>query len=331
VLEYLLLEYRFSALVINGYYLLYILRRSVGEDTGHAYITHQASIDTMTNGDTADENTAAANYDVSGVASASAATSISPEVRNPSSNSDKITYQAIESLMTISIAGFGGALCGLAISRRGGSISPLISGSRVSASTSVPVKRSRVAYYADHELPTAWAVACITFASIMEFSKMISPASNLQNLLLLNNQSSSDMKSASLNEKNNPSASQDSFVDKDLCLVVDYLLGGAAAGAAFKGSVIRTQASSKGLALRGGPVLPASVTAARSGILVGMIPGATLGFLAGLAVYSAIKLQHYAETVLIPTASGTSDSDPSLETEQQQISSDDLNRHKSNQ
>jgi hypothetical protein len=165
----------------------------------------------------------------------------------------------------------------------------------------------------------------------MEFSKMISPASNLQNLLLLNNLSSSNMQSASLNEKNKPSASKDSFLDKDLCLVVDYLLGGAVAGAAFKGSVIRTQASSKGLALRGWPVLPASATTARSGILAGMIPGATLGFLAGLAVYSAIKLQNYAETVLIPTASRTSDSDPSLETEQQQISSDDLNRHKSNQ
>lgn len=290
--------------------------------TGYVQTAWENSDTMMTNSDTndeTDEQKAAASYDVSAVTSA--------VPNDTSSNSTKITYQAMESLMIISIAGFGGALCGLAISRRGGSSSPWIRSSRVSASTSAPIPSSRAAYYVDHELPTAWAVACITFASIMEFSKITSPASNLHKLLL-HIQSLSDMRSTPIAEKNNTSTSQDTFVDKDLYLVADYLLGGAIAGATFKGSVIRTQASSKGLALRGGPVLPASVTASRTGILAGMIPGATLGFLAGLAVYSAIKLQNYAETVLIPTASGTSDSDSIIETEQQQISSDDLNRHK---
>lgn len=278
----------------------------------------------MTNRETndgTDEPKAAASYDVSAV------TSTVPN--DTSSSSTKITYQAMESLMIISIAGFGGALCGLAISRRGGSSSPWIRSSRASASTSASIPSSRAAYYTDHELPTAWAVACITFASIMEFSKITSPASNLHQLLL-HIPSSSNIPSMSIAEKHNTSTSQTTLVDKDLYLVADYLLGGAIAGATFKGSVIRTQASSKGLALRGGPVLPASVTTARTGILVGMIPGATLGLLAGLAVYSAIKLQKYTETVLLPTASGTSDSDSIINTEQQQISSDDLNRHKSN-
>lgn len=280
--------------------------------------------------------------------------------KDPSPNNE-IAYQVMESLMIISIAGFGGALCGLAISRRGGGgLSPLFA-SRVSAgslkSSSTLRKSARAPYYIDHELPTAWAVACITFASIMEFSRMISPATKLMDLLYSrkNNidavgrtfmhatagQSPStatptdqgeltNIQPSSVVGQQDSTASVRATIDTDLCLVFDYLLGGAVAGAAFKGTVIRSQASLKGLALRGGPVLPASMTAARTGILTGMIPGAALGFLAGLAVYGTVKLQKYAEQVLnTSSTNGARDSDLTIETEQrQQIEPDDGSRSK---
>mmetsp|Transcript_4667 Transcript_4667/g.6911 ORF Transcript_4667/g.6911 Transcript_4667/m.6911 type:complete len:229 (-) Transcript_4667:339-1025(-) len=216
----------------------------------------------------------------------------------------EIAYKTMESIMNISIAGFGGALCGLAVSRRGG-LSPVLS--RVgSTATSKATTSARTPYYIDHELPTAWAVSCITFASIVEFSRLTSPATKLLALLKgkkLNNKAENPVSTEGSTKEEDSSLFQKYFLDslmgENLPIVLDYTFGGAAAGAIFKGSVIRSQAA-KRLASRGvGVVVPSSAIAARTGILAGLIPGAALGFFAGVIVYMTIQLKNYTEQKII--------------------------------
>lgn len=227
---------------------------------------------------------------------------ISSSNNKESMSEREIAYKTMESLMNISLAGFGGALCGLAISRRGG-LSPVLS--RVgSASAPKGTASTRTPYYIDHELPTAWAVSCITFASIVEFSRLTSPATKFLGFLegkTSNNKA--EVSTEGSTKKEDSSLFQKylskSLMGENLHIVLDYTFGGAAAGAIFKGSVIRSQAA-KRLASRGvGVVVPSSVIAARTGILAGLIPGAALGFFAGVIVYTTIQLKNYIEQKII--------------------------------
>ncbi|KAK1736529.1 hypothetical protein QTG54_012551 [Skeletonema marinoi] len=99
----------------------------------------------------------------------------------------------IESLMRITLAGFGGALAGISISRRGGLAASqhqaqalakkaLTSNNNVIQQTSRTQRRQAIRSAPpvlrpsiDRELPSAWAVACMAFAGVVEFTRLVSP------------------------------------------------------------------------------------------------------------------------------------------------------------
>ena len=149
----------------------------------------------------------------------------------PNPNDDKrddadTTYRLMESVMRISIAGFGGALVGMSLSRR-----PQLQSSASS--------RRRRPYRADPNLPMTWAMACSAFCTLIEISRWTSPTSLIT-----------------------PSPA--------IQTVGDYTLGGAVAGAAFRGMQVAQRS-----------------TAVRPSILSGLVPGMVLGFLAGVTQYAA--------------------------------------------
>lgn len=137
---------------------------------------------------------------------------------NNDDNSDALRH-TMESIMRMSLAGFGGALVGLSLARR--------------PQTRLPARRL------DSNLPITWALACCSFCGLIEISRWSSPISLIT-----------------------PS--------KPVQTVGDYTVGGAAAGAAFRGMQVAQKRSSR----------PPS-------ILSGMASGMMLGFFAGVVQYAA--------------------------------------------
>ena len=152
------------------------------------------------------------------------------------SSSPTQKYQLIlETFMRVSLAGFGGALTGMALSKqqqrdhlRGG------------AATMRLIRRL------DTNLSASWAMACMLFAGIIETCRWTSLTSYIL--------------------PDSPAAQT----------IGDYTLGGAVAGAAFRGMQIQPSHIRKTRA----PALTPR-------ILSGLVPGVTLGFLAGVSVYAA--------------------------------------------
>lgn len=124
--------------------------------------------------------------------------------------------------MRISLAGFGGALAGLSLSRR-----PQQPGA----------VRPRRPLRPDSTLPMNWAFACAGFVTLIEISRWASPTSLLT-----------------------PS--------RRLQTIGDYTIGGAAAGAAFRGMQVAQKTS-------------------RANIASGLATGVVLGCLAGVVQCAA--------------------------------------------
>lgn len=80
-----------------------------------------------------------------------------------SSSASSSTLRIMESVMRISLAGFGGALVGLSLSRQ----------KQHSTTSGRPRRPVRV----DSTLPMHWAFACAGFCSLIEMSRWASPAS----------------------------------------------------------------------------------------------------------------------------------------------------------
>lgn len=124
----------------------------------------------------------------------------------------------MESIMHISLAGFGGALVGLSLSRR---------------------QHARLPRRIDSNLPLTWATLCGSFCGLIEISRGCSLTSLITS-------------------------------SKPIQTVGDYTLGGAAAGAAFRGMQVAQKRSNR---------LPS--------ILSGVVSGMMLGLLAGVVQYAA--------------------------------------------
>ena len=137
---------------------------------------------------------------------------------------DPFTY-VLESFIRMSVAGFGGALIGIVMARKGNPTAKSV------------IQRGKP--YRDTNLPASWAVACITFSGAIETVKLSQPTSRLF-----------------------------TGVNQYLGTMVDMSIGGALAGALFRGAQIRS-ASSK-----------APIIAPR--IMAGLGPGLLLGILAGV-------------------------------------------------
>mmetsp|Transcript_5689 Transcript_5689/g.8741 ORF Transcript_5689/g.8741 Transcript_5689/m.8741 type:complete len:213 (-) Transcript_5689:41-679(-) len=157
--------------------------------------------------------------------------------------SKDVYWKMAESIMRVSVAGFGGSLAGLSVSR---------------------IYKQRLRVVADGNLPLTWAMACMGFAGIVEFMKMISPTSYLVD-------ATTTTTTAVDNNYN---------YNRYLTTVGDYTLGGALAGATFQGASIQTTETTKILTRRLQQQLP------QIGIMVGFVPGTLLGLTAGLLLAS---------------------------------------------
>ena len=157
----------------------------------------------------------------------------SPPHTPPFTKSPQQQQHPLQSLAVITIAGFGGAIAGLSISRRG-MIPPTMHHVQLS-----------------NQLPWLWALGCATFAGVIEFSTLISPTrlmlSTLREYDFIPKLDSAITTTTSDNSISSPSSSLSSSLqerilhwdDNSTAILGDYVLGGAFAGAMFKGSQIR--------------------------------------------------------------------------------------------
>ena len=172
------------------------------------------------------------------------------ESSNETKTIDNNESHPMQSIAVISIAGFGGALAGTSMSRRG-----------------IPTMHH---IQLSNQLPLLWAIGCASFAGIVEFSTLVSPtgfiiASLRENGVLDSSSSSSSDKSSISNDitesrsssattnghdfalRNKSKSFQERFFywdEKSTNVLGDYAIGGALAGAMFKGSQIRPSPSS---------------------------------------------------------------------------------------
>ena len=257
------------------------------------------------------------------------------------------TYaKVMESITRVALAGFGGAIAGLSISRRRAGALSL---ARVDAAVSGGSKRQRrrggstadssrqrnqqggtsagggspSAPYVDQDLPSTWAFACLTFAGITESTRLLSPTTFFSDLLeSVNGSFVEDNASGNNNEKANAStckedeekeketiagmswlsqmpkvdlpASTPTIISEDIRSICDYVIGGSIAGAIFKGGSIQTSAGAR-WAKRAGGNVGMTTAATRASFMAGLIPGATLGLLAGVLQVGAGHLENMLE------------------------------------
>ena len=195
--------------------------------------------------------------------------------------------------MRITIAGFGGALAGISISRRSGVVGGLAKSAQVMAKKAtapnnnvIPQTRTQrrqairsappVLRPTIDELPSAWAVACMAFAGVVEFTRLVSPTTFVSQFI--------NTPALKIESDDDPST-----IDplKYGSTIIDYMIGGAIAGAIFKGSAVRTPAGARLDASIMGNYSASSVSTAIKGKpLSGILPGASLGLLAGVSIVS---------------------------------------------
>eukprot|EP00591_Stephanopyxis_turris_P004673 CAMPEP_0195534360 /NCGR_PEP_ID=MMETSP0794_2-20130614/42239_1 /TAXON_ID=515487 /ORGANISM="Stephanopyxis turris, Strain CCMP 815" /LENGTH=105 /DNA_ID=CAMNT_0040667183 /DNA_START=38 /DNA_END=352 /DNA_ORIENTATION=- len=97
--------------------------------------------------------------------------------KEKASENHETFVRMMESLMHITLAGFGGALAGLSIARRRGSVAQ----ATATMARKTVVSKEKKTMYVDNDLPVTWAVTCLTFAGIFEFTRLMMPTSLMMN------------------------------------------------------------------------------------------------------------------------------------------------------
>lgn len=165
------------------------------------------------------------------------------------------------------------------------------------------------AYAVDRELPAAWAMACMAFTGVIEFTRFVSPsgfAIDLASKLSFDEEKQTNDTAGiggddekSLNGATEQSATFSTPINLSwlsepaqqttIKTITDYTIGGALGGALFAGSAVRTNAGRK---------LDAAMlgTATRAGgPLAGLLPGAGLGLLAGVTIFTVDCIRELLE------------------------------------
>ncbi|KAL7477645.1 hypothetical protein ACHAW6_003444 [Cyclotella cf. meneghiniana] len=240
----------------------------------------------------------------------------------------------LESIMRITLAGFGGAMAGLSISRRAAlsRTAPSLLTDTASTTKTASAKRKHAIhrhhpllirsssgekggsslspYAIDRELPAAWAMACMTFTGVIEFTRLVSPTGAVIDLVSRVYYDGEAKEDNVLTDKNTIDSSEDDTnqdssmlpmipwdfswpsgqtANSILKTIADYTIGGSIGGALFSGSAVRTRAGRR---------IDASIlgTASRGArALSGLLPGAGLGFLAGVVIVSVDLLLELLE------------------------------------
>lgn len=128
-------------------------------------------------------------------------------------------FERNKSFAVISMSGFAGALAGLSISR-----SRLRHAMNHTLGTNIPAPTQFA------NLPMVFAISTATFASIIEYSSIISPTQYLLNAL-----NSQDVLDIPIEIPNLPERFQ--WDNKCTTTLGDYAIGGATAGAIFSGAI----------------------------------------------------------------------------------------------
>jgi len=174
----------------------------------------------------------------------------------------------LESLARITLAGLGGALAGLSVAKRRGTFgasTDAILGRR--AGDVARIEEALRSSSPSLRLPTTWAVGCVTFAGIVEFSSLVSPTAllldGLREMGVLGGSADDDdgcgwmasvagritgggVGSDSVGSERDvslPSTGDSKILfwdEKSTQTLGDFALGGAIAGAIFKGNSIGT-------------------------------------------------------------------------------------------
>jgi hypothetical protein len=259
-------------------------------------------------------------------------------------------FSTLESVMRISLAGFGGALVGLSLSRRRGvglganivvpprpsssvargaaNAASATTGTSTSKGIGIITASSNVTKNAgsgkrrlqrqqmivrttppssattnnDRELPTAWAVACMAFAGVVEFTRMLSPSMTIRDLVVggtINDENDDhDHTPPVMDRQQQPSlttatTTRGYFLDTSTaCAVSDYAIGGAVAGAIFRGSAVRTRAMAR---LNASSSSAAVGGMGRRALLSGTLPGAALGLSAGIVIVALDLMREFLD------------------------------------
>ena len=147
----------------------------------------------------------------------------------PNSRSDSFNL-GMESALRITLAGFGGVLVGLSLSQRRGGSAPTMVQPMIQRGS----QRSR--NITNRDLPSQWAVSCLTFATIFECSRLMSPISHF---------------------------TENRYVQT----IGDYAVGGLVAGSILRGLPVR------GNNVPGVVATPRFGAGLLSGLVLGIIPG----------------------------------------------------------
>ena len=207
-------------------------------------------------------------------------------------NDDDPYFSTLYSIMRVTVAGFGGALAGLSFARRGGGnaagrqvASALTKTSQgaakgdnnqIAKSGNKRLQRQRPVIrttppttrpYVDRDLPYAWAVACTAFAGAIEITRLVSPTTIIWELT---------------RDFGHLTLANDESIHSSLVTISDYTIGGAIAGALFRGSAVRTQVGAR---------LDASISNSSAIRGRGILPGAALGLVAGVAIVAMDRAQ----------------------------------------
>mmetsp|Transcript_15476 Transcript_15476/g.25807 ORF Transcript_15476/g.25807 Transcript_15476/m.25807 type:complete len:219 (-) Transcript_15476:3357-4013(-) len=177
-----------------------------------------------------------------------------PPTAIPTIKNDVYT-QTMESFLRVALAGFGGAVVGISLSKRGG----LIVASTKKAKQ--VMRRGRYHHATRSDLPAQWAMACVAFAGIFEGTRALSPTSGLLRRI---DEYGGDSNYAS---------------NKYACTIGDYAVGGAMAGTL----------------LRGLPVAGARTGIAAPRLGAGLFAGLVLGIVPGIMVATITMLEDYLE------------------------------------
>lgn len=153
----------------------------------------------------------------------------------PQSNNNDVYNQAVESFLRVSLAGFGGALVGLSLARA----------RKATPLTRTVGQRGKPFHKSVQDLPAQWAVAFLTFSSVFEATRILSPTSIVLDM-----------------------TTDDSTVSRHWKTIGDYTMGGCMAGAVLRGMPVSAAGSTRGIAAP--PRLGAGLL---SGMVLGFIPG----------------------------------------------------------
>jgi hypothetical protein len=181
----------------------------------------------------------------------------------------------LESIVRITLAGFGGSVVGLAQQRQQpGTATSSASNSTTSANNRnrqrPPMAAARVSQMSTvGNQPRTWALSCMIFALILETSRRSSPTT-----AILQSASSSDEESLSFNDRMKRKAGT---------TIGDYAIGGTAAG--LVGALAGWTQNARTMLSANAMQIPASILSSKAGrrplLIWGLGAGMSLGLVAG--------------------------------------------------